>query len=70
MPSDSAGKILETLGNSGSMDVAVKILGTMRDRQAAKVLAEMKDQQLAAEMVQALRGLKKPGTAVPSSKQP
>lgn len=67
MAAESASKLLEALANSGSMDIAVKILGTMKDRQAAKVLAEMKDPGLAAQLLERLRGLKKP-TPMPPKK--
>jgi flagellar motility protein MotE (MotC chaperone) len=65
MPADSAAKILETLANAGNMEIAVKILGTMKDRQAAKVLAEMRDPGLAAQLLEKLRGLRKPAPAPP-----
>ena len=57
----NAAKILQTLTDSGSLDTAVKILASMRDRQAAKVLSELGDPLLAAQLVDKLRGLKKPG---------
>lgn len=56
----SAAKILQTLADSGNLDTSVKILASMKDRQAAKVLAELGDASLAAQLVEKLRGLKKP----------
>lgn len=61
----SAAKILQTLADSGNLDTAVKILASMRERQAAKVLAELGDPALAAQLVDKLKGLKKPGTPAP-----
>jgi flagellar motility protein MotE (MotC chaperone) len=60
MDPGSAAKILQTLAESGNLDTAVKILATMRDRQAAKVLTELGDPGLAAQLVERLKGLKKP----------
>ncbi len=56
----SAAKILQTLTDSGNLDTAVKILASMRERQAAKVLSELSDPLLAAQLVDKLKGLKKP----------
>lgn len=56
----SAAKILQTLADTGNMETAVKILGTMRERQAAKVLSELTDPGLAAQLLDKLKGLKKP----------
>jgi flagellar motility protein MotE (MotC chaperone) len=64
MDSDRAAKILEHMVNSGKMDTAVKVLGGMRERQAAKVLGEFEDTSLAAQLSERLKGLKKP-PAVP-----
>jgi flagellar motility protein MotE (MotC chaperone) len=61
----SAAKILQTLADSGNLDTAVKILASMRERQAAKVLSELGDPSLAAQLVDKLRGLKKPGQTAP-----
>lgn len=61
----SAAKILQTLADSGNMDTAVKILASMRERQAARVLAELGEPALAAQLVDKLRGLKKPAEAPP-----
>lgn len=64
MAADRAAKILEHMVNSGNMDTAVKLLGSMRERQAAKVLGEFQDTSLAAQLSEKLKGLKKP-TAKP-----
>ncbi len=61
----SAAKILQTLADSGNLDTAVKILASMRERQAARVLAELGDPTLAAQLVDKLRGLKKPAEPAP-----
>jgi flagellar motility protein MotE (MotC chaperone) len=62
MAADRAAKILEHMVNSGNMDTAVKLLGSMRERQAAKVLGEFEDTSLAAQLSERLKGLKKPVT--------
>ncbi len=59
MTPESAAKILQNLADTGKMDTAVKILGTMQERQAAKVLTELTDQTLAAQLVEKLRGLRR-----------
>ncbi|HLJ97707.1 MAG TPA: hypothetical protein VKU02_31385 [Gemmataceae bacterium] len=65
MEPDSAAKILQTLADSGNLDTAVKILASMRDRQAAKVLSVLGDAALAAQLVEKLKGLKKPVEPTP-----
>ena len=43
---------------------AVKLLGQMQERQAAKVLAELPEPDLAATLLEKLRGLKRPTPTV------
>jgi flagellar motility protein MotE (MotC chaperone) len=59
MPPESASKILLQLCDGGNMDTAVKLLGLMKERQAAKVLAEFPDPDLAAQLTLKLKGLKR-----------
>jgi flagellar motility protein MotE (MotC chaperone) len=63
MAPESAAKILQQMTDSGNMDTAVKLLGVMKERQAAKVLAEMQDATLAAQLSEKLKGLKRPTAA-------
>lgn len=56
----SAARILQQMADTGNMDTAVKILGMMKDRQAAKVLAEFADATVAAQLLDKLKGLKRP----------
>ncbi|HZU34857.1 MAG TPA: hypothetical protein VFA18_03050 [Gemmataceae bacterium] len=59
MQADQAARILQQMADSGSLDTAVKLLGEMKERQAAKVLAEFSDASLAAQLLDKLRGLKR-----------
>jgi flagellar motility protein MotE (MotC chaperone) len=61
----SAAKILQTLVDTGNLETAVKILATMRERQAAKVLAELPDPGAAAQILEKLKLLKKPTPTPP-----
>lgn len=67
MAPESAAKILQHLADSGKMDTAVKLLGQMKERNAAKVLAELSE-PVAAQLLERLRGLKRTGT--PSTSPP
>jgi flagellar motility protein MotE (MotC chaperone) len=60
MPPENAAQILKRLADTGRMDTAVKLLGQMQERQAAKVLAELPEPDLAAQLLEKLRGLKRP----------
>ncbi|HTU90987.1 MAG TPA: hypothetical protein VMF69_12990 [Gemmataceae bacterium] len=59
MAPEIAAKILQNLADTGKMDTAVKILGQMQERQAAKVLADLTDAGLAAQLVEKLKGLRR-----------
>jgi flagellar motility protein MotE (MotC chaperone) len=60
MAPESAARILQNLADTGKMETAVKVLSLMQERQAAKVLAELTDAGLAAQLVEKLKGLRKP----------
>lgn len=59
MAPEIAARILQNLADTGKMDTAVKVLGQMQERQAAKVLAELTDAGLAAQLVEKLKGLRR-----------
>lgn len=59
MAPESAARILQTLADTGKLDTAVKLLGLMQERQAAKVLAEVSDSTLAAQLVGKLKDLRR-----------
>lgn len=59
MSPEVAAKILQNLADTGKMDTAVKVLGQMQERQAAKVLAELTDAGLAAQLVEKLKSLRR-----------
>src|SRR5262249_16153755 len=53
MDAESAARILQQLADSAKLDTAVKVLGLMKERQAAKVLAAMPpDSGLAAQLLE------------------
>lgn len=60
MAPESAARIVQQMADSGKLDLAVKILGQMKERQAARVLAELPDATLAAQLLDKLRLLKRP----------
>lgn len=59
MDSDKGAAIIRQLAEGGQKDTAVKVLGLMKDRKAAQLLAAMTDVQLAAELLEKLRGLRR-----------
>jgi flagellar motility protein MotE (MotC chaperone) len=63
MPPENAAKILQNLIDTGTSDIAVKILSSMKERQAARVLAEFRDPATAAQLLERLKGLKRPAPA-------
>jgi flagellar motility protein MotE (MotC chaperone) len=69
MSPEVAAKILQNLADTGKMDTAVKVLGQMQERQAAKVLAELTDAGLAAQLVEKLKSLRR-APANPDSNKP
>ena len=60
MPPESAARIMRSLADTGKMDTAVKVLGLMQERHAAKVLAELRDPTLAVQLLEKLKGLRRP----------
>src|SRR5207237_6579057 len=69
MAPESAAKILQSMADTANMDTAVKVLGQMRERQAAKVLAELSGSTpegaaLAAQLLEKLKGFKRPSSAM------
>ena len=69
MAPESAAKILQNLADTGKMETAVKVLSLMQERQAAKVLAELTDAGLAAQLIEKLKGLRRPPAIVDGIKQ-
>jgi flagellar motility protein MotE (MotC chaperone) len=67
MAPESAGKILKQLAESGKMDTAVKLLGLMKERQAAKVLADLEDPALAAQLLEKMKDVKRPAKKQPGT---
>jgi flagellar motility protein MotE (MotC chaperone) len=63
MAPEAAARILQQMSDNGQLNTAVKLLGQMKERQAAKVLAELTDASLAAQMLEKMRGLKRAGAS-------
>ena len=60
MAPENAAKIMQQLADTGQIETAVKVLATMKERQAARVLAELPDPSMAATLLDKMRTLKKP----------
>jgi flagellar motility protein MotE (MotC chaperone) len=58
MPPEKAAEHLRQLSNEGKMDSAVKLLGNIEERNAAKILAAMEDSSLVVELTEAFRNTK------------
>ncbi|MFO0865814.1 MAG: hypothetical protein U0744_14380 [Gemmataceae bacterium] len=65
MPLDAAGRTLMALAESGKMDMAVKVIASMKEGKTAKILAETGDEAFAAQILEKLKGLK----AIPKPKE-
>lgn len=64
MDAGTAAELLQQMADGGKIDMAVKILSTMQERQAARVLGQMEDRGAAVQMLDKMKGLKRP-TATP-----
>ncbi|GIW78412.1 MAG: hypothetical protein KatS3mg105_0219 [Gemmatales bacterium] len=62
MAAEDAAPLLEAMVESGNLETAVKILSRMRERQAAKLLSAMQSKVTAAQLLEKLKGLKRPET--------
>jgi flagellar motility protein MotE (MotC chaperone) len=60
MAPESAARILQQMADTGKMETAVKLMGLMKERQAAKVLSEFTDPSMAAQLLDKLKDLKRP----------
>ena len=65
MDPDVAADIFLTMVDTGKLDTAVKVLSTMRDRQAARVLAQIPDRAVAAQIFERLKSLKRSSSPGP-----
>jgi flagellar motility protein MotE (MotC chaperone) len=59
MTPEAAAPILRQMADSGKIDTAVRILASMKDRQAAQVLGAFGDTELAVQVTERVRLLKK-----------
>jgi hypothetical protein len=60
MEAEKAAPAFQEMVDGGKLDMAVKILSNMKDRQASKLLAQLPNQTLAVQMLDRLKGLKTP----------
>jgi flagellar motility protein MotE (MotC chaperone) len=60
MDTEKAAPTFQEMVDGGKLDMAVKILSNMKDRQAAKLLAQLPNQTLAVQLLDRLKGLKVP----------
>lgn len=60
-----AGETFQYMADTGKLDLAVKIMAQMQDRQVAKVLSEMSDAPTKVQMLERLKGLKKTSVGTP-----
>jgi flagellar motility protein MotE (MotC chaperone) len=58
MPPDAAGRTLMALAEGGKVDMAVKVIASMKEGKTAKILAETGDEGFTALMLERLKGLK------------
>lgn len=63
MEADAAADLMQQMADSGKMDTAVKILSSMRERQAARLLAQLGDRTTAVQLLERLKTLKKPASS-------
>jgi flagellar motility protein MotE (MotC chaperone) len=59
MAPENAAKILQEMANGGKLDMAARVMASMKDRNAAKVLAEVSDTTLAAQLSQRIIEIKR-----------
>lgn len=67
MAPESSAPIIKQMADSGSMDMAVKILAQMKERQVAAIFAALNDPALAAQLLERMRTYKTPATALPAA---
>ncbi|MFO0966553.1 MAG: hypothetical protein U0793_13345 [Gemmataceae bacterium] len=65
MEASAAGETFQHMVDTGKLDLAVKILAAMQERQVAKVLSEMPDRSTVVQMLEKLKGLKKATVSAP-----
>jgi flagellar motility protein MotE (MotC chaperone) len=65
MAPESSAPIIKQMAESGRMDMAAKILVTMKERNAARVLEAVNDPALAFQILEKMRGLRPTPPAIP-----
>ena len=63
MEVEKAAPTFQEMIDNGKLDMAVKILANMKDRQASKLLAQLPNQTLAVQLLDRLKGLRSTPTA-------
>src|SRR5581483_11198420 len=64
MDPEAAAQTLQEMVEAGKLDLAVKILSHMRERQAARVLAQLPNHSVAVQMLERLKGLRPAAAAL------
>ena len=60
MDPEKAAPMFQEMVDNGKLDMAVKIMASMKDRPASKLLAQLPNQTLAVQILDRLKGLKTP----------
>lgn len=60
LPAEKAAQQLQEMANTGRLDTAVKLLGKMKDRQAAKVISEITDAAVATQLLDKMISARRP----------
>ncbi len=60
MEAATAAELLQQMADGGKMEMAAKILATMQERQAARVFSEMEDRGTVIQLLDKMKGLKRP----------
>lgn len=65
MEPSTAAELMQEMADKGKMDMAVKILSTMRERSAANVISQITDRTTTVQLMERLKSLKKPAANTP-----
>jgi flagellar motility protein MotE (MotC chaperone) len=62
MDAATSAELLQQMADGGKMEMAAKVLATMQERQAARVFSEMEDRGTVVQLLDKMKGLKRPNT--------
>lgn len=63
LPAETAARELQQMAEAGKFDTVVRIIAAMNERHASRVVTEIPDPALAVQLLEKLRGTKKPAPA-------